>query len=275
MSLIYLYNIGNKIMKFSIIIINYNTKAITKDCIESIFVNCSGDYEVILVDNNSDDGSVAYLHKLFKDKIKLIENETNLGFAKANNIGAKEAEGDYLFFLNSDTILYDNILKYFNSFINQQSNLGIVAPKLVLEDGTKQRRAYGDFPNIFNTIFNKFKEEKNIKEKIFQVDWVSGAAFVIKKNIFKKINGFDEKFFMYFEDIDLAKRVKSLGFKVVVNKNIVVTHLGGKSISKSGIRKKYYYNSQAYYFKKHYGIMTMIFMKIIRLPFRLIKQLLT
>lgn len=263
-------------MKFSIIIINYKTKDITKRCLKSILLNCNSDYEIILVDNNSNDGSVEYLEKEFADKVKIIKNETNLGFAKANNIGAKKAQGDYLLFLNSDTILHNDILNDFTSFINKQNNLnnlGIIAPKLILEDSTEQKGAYGNFPNIFNTIFLKFKKKKNVKKKVFEVDWVSGAAFVIKNNIFKKLNGFDESFFMYFEDVDLCKRLKSLSFKVIVNKNIVLTHLGGKSITKSGIRKKYYYNSQDYYFKKHYGIKIMTLMKIIRLPFKLIKQI--
>jgi GT2 family glycosyltransferase len=261
-------------MKFSIIIINYKTKDITRDCLESILYNCDGDYEIILVDNNSSDASVNYLRQSFGDRIKIIENKSNFGFAKANNIGVKEAKGDYLFFLNSDTILHNNILKDFKDFIDKQSNIGIIAPKLMLEEQIEQKRAYGSFPNVFNIILDKFKKDKLYTEDIFEVDWVSGAAFVMKKDIFLELGGFDENYFMYFEDVDLCKRIKALGLKIMVNRNIFLTHLGGKSISKSNVRKEHYYNSQDYYFKKNYGIIVMLLIKIIRLPFKIIKQIL-
>ncbi|NCD00811.1 glycosyltransferase family 2 protein [bacterium] len=269
-------------MKFSIIVINYNTKEITKNCLESIFLNCYADFEIILVDNSSSDDSVNYLRETFGDRIKIVENSNNFGFGKGNNIGSKYAMGEYLFFLNSDTIIKNNILKEVDEFIKKEdnileSNLGLLAPKLILGNGSEQRDVYGRFPNIYSTVFNKFfilNKRKNEKDEfIREVDWVSGAAFFIKNSLFKEVEGFDEKFFMYFEDIDLSRRIKNLGFSNLVNKNISLVHLGGKSLKRFNFRKKYYYSSQDYYFKKYYGIIIMIIIKILRFPFKLINNI--
>lgn len=254
-------------MIFSIIIVNFNTKSLTKNCLDSIFFNClESDFEIIAVDNNSQDGSIEMLKKDFGDKIKLIANSKNIGFGSANNQAAKIAQGEYLFFLNSDTVVKSDILSPIKQFLSNNKEVGIISPKLLLEDGSEQERAYGEFPNLFNVVAEKFKNQKIEEIKPFEVDWVSGAALIIRKDIFCEINGFDEKFFMYFEDIDLCKRVKDLGFKAVVYPAAPIAHLCGKSIKKFNKRKEYYYKSQDYFYKKHYGKLKMNLMKLMRLP---------
>lgn len=257
---------------FSIIIVNFNTKNLLKNCLSSIFNNYkSSDFEIIVVDNNSQDSSVTMLKNEFADnKIKLITNNRNIGFGAANNQGATMARGEYLFFLNSDTIIKENILIPLRHFLDSYENIGIIAPKLLLEDGSEQQHAYGGFPTLFSVIADKFKKKKIKNSQPFEADWISGAALIIKRDIFNKINGFDEKFFMYFEDIDLCKRVKDLGYKVMVFPKIAVIHLGGKSLNKFSKRKEYYYKSQDYYYKKHYGNLRMNLMKIFRLPYKLL-----
>ncbi len=261
-------------MKFSIIIVNYNTKNLTKNCLNSIFANCKSiNFEIIVVDNNSQDSSIEMLKKDFGDKIKLIANNENIGFGPANNQGAKIAKGKYLFFLNSDTIIKSDIFSAIKIFLNSNKDIGVISPKLLLADGSEQERAYGKFPTLFSVIAEKFKRPKIVKNKSLEVDWVSGAALIIRKDIFKRVSGFDEKFFMYFEDIDLCRRVKDFGYKIIVFSEIAVIHLGGKSLNKFSKRKEYYYKSQNYFYKKYYGNLKMNLMRFIRLPYKLLMSI--
>ena len=269
-------------MDFSIIIINYKTKELTKDCINSVLVNIQDlSFEIILIDNNSDDGSAEYFKEFFGEKIrsaprvqsaprlKVIANKENLGFGRANNYGAKIAQGDYLFFLNSDTIIGENIFMKFKNILDKKNNYGFIAPRLLLKNRENQDYAFGKFPSIFSTIFDKFKNQEKYQDSPFSVDWLSGAALVIQKNVFQKIGGFDEKFFMYFEDIDLCKRLKKNTFENWIFPEITLVHLGGKSIQSFFQRKKIYYDSQNYYFLKYFGFLGMSIMKFIRWPYKL------
>ncbi|RLC35941.1 glycosyltransferase family 2 protein [Candidatus Falkowbacteria bacterium] len=254
-------------MKFSIIIVNYNTKEITKNCIDSIFRNCPGNnYEIIVVDNNSQDNSREFLENNFGNKIKLINNKTNKGFGAGNNRGARTAMGEYLFFLNSDTLINNDIFKQIENYLINNKEVGILAPELKLKDGCRQPDVFGRFPNIKNTIFNKLSVNATCNDQ--DIDWVSGAALVIRKNLFAQLKGFDENFFMYFEDIDLCKRIKELGYKIMVLPEISVVHLGGASFSDFNKKKKFYYQSQDYYFKKYYGVLALYIMKILRWPYK-------
>lgn len=172
-------------------------------------------------------------------------------------------------FLNSDTIIKSDILSPIKQFLNNNKEVGIIGPKLLLEDGSEQERAYGKFPTLFSVVAEKFKNQKIKETKPFEVDWVSGAALIIRKDVFYKIKGFDENFFMYFEDIDLCRRAKNLGFKAVVCPAAPIVHLCGKSIKKFNKRKEYYCKSQDYFYKKHYGELKMNLMKLLRLPYKI------
>ncbi len=250
---------------FSIIIVNYNTKILLKNCLNSIFANCLlDDFEIIVVDNNSYDGSVEMLNNDFKDRVKIIANKENIGFGSANNQGAQIARGEYLFFLNSDTIIKNDILTPIKKFLEINKQVSIVAPRLLLKNGIEQKFAFGNFPTLLNLIFRKIDIKKMDSNKSQEVNWVSGAALVIRKNIFKRIGGFDENFFMYFEDVDLCKRVQDLGYKTMILPQIFLVHLGGKSININIQRKKYYYASQDYFYKKHYGFLAMHLMRFVR-----------
>lgn len=258
-------------MLFSIIIINHNTKVTIKNSLNSIFNNCDkNDFEIILVDNASQDGSIEMLKDNFNEKIKIIANNNNTGFGPANNQGDKLAKGEYLFLLNSDTIIKDNILEELENFLLKDQKIGIVAPKLFLGDGSEQPFAFGDYPRLLSLIFEKFKKAPEYLDNPFEVEWVSGAALIIKRELFEQLGGFDEKFFMYFEDIDLCKRAREMNYKVFVNPKISLTHLCGKSPSHFIKRKGYYYKSQDYFYKKHYGTLAMYFMKVIRWPYKIL-----
>lgn len=231
---------------FSLIVINYRTKEITAACLDSVLKNCpSGEFEIILVDNNSGDGSVDFFQGKFGAKIKIISNQENIGFGRANNQAAKIARGVFLFFLNSDTLINENIFPSFRACF-ADSTIGVVAPRLILPDGSPQEYASGRFPSFLGALTRR-------RENNPQFEWVSGAALVVKKNVFEKVGGFDEKYFMYFEDIDLCWRIKIIGYGVALADSAKVIHLGGKSLTENKERKKLYYKSQDYFYHKYFG----------------------
>ncbi len=259
-------------MNFSLIIINYQTLEITKNCLNSILSFCNSlEFEIILIDNNSGDGSIETLEKEFRGKIRIIKNRENIGFAAANNQGAKMARGKYLFFLNSDTIITDNILAPLFKILEENKSTGILAPRLLNSDKSLQDKSYGAYPRLMDLILSHFiKKEKIPSERTnsFEVDWLSGAALIIRHELFKRIGGWDNKFFMYFEDVDLCRRTKDANYKIIIAPSVSLIHLSGKSLSKNNKRKYYYYASQNYYFKKHYGLLSLLILKIIRWPYK-------
>jgi GT2 family glycosyltransferase len=220
---------------FSFIIINYNTAPLTIACLESIIKYCPPEeFEIILVDNNSAISDLALFKDHFGGNIRIIANDKNLGFTRANNQGATFARGDYLFFLNSDTIISQNILTSLKENLRADERIGIIAPRLILKDGKEQLYSYG------------------LDKKTGEIIWVSGAALVIRKKIFEKIGGWDEKFFMYFEDVDLCRRAINGGYKIVKNSEIEIIHLVGGSPIPYYRRKFFYYRSKILFILKYY-----------------------
>lgn len=221
----------------SIIILSYNTKDLILKCLSSIFSNYKkelkeGLFEVIIVDNASTDGSIERIknYELGIKPLKLIiiKNGQNVGFAKGINIGAKEAKGKYLFFLNSDTELKNDKLKEMVVFLKEHAEVGILGAKMVNENGSPEKST-GKFFNLLNTILmlaggERFGMLRFSPNKNEIVDWVSGGAMMIKSELFKKLSGFDEGFFMYVEDMDLCFRAKNLGFSTSFFLKAVIFH---------------------------------------------------
>jgi GT2 family glycosyltransferase len=250
----------------SIIIINFNTKELLRDCLSLIFKKTKGlNFEVVVVDNCSIDSSVVMIKEEFP-QVKLIENKKNLGFAKANNQGSKIAQGEYLLFLNSDTLILNNALKHLVKYMKENSEIGLIAPQLLLKNKTLQPDAFGPEPTLWQLTYGRFLKTKRI-------DWLSGAALMIKKDLFKKIGGFDENFFMYYEDIDLSKIVRGIGYEIATCPEAKIIHLVGQSIKRNRQRKMLYYQSQSYFYKKHYGKCSYFLLNIIRFPYKLLKIL--
>ena len=256
-------------MDFSVIILNFNTKKITDDCLESIFRNCDlKNSEVILVDNNSSDGSVDFFREKYQSKISLIVNKKNYGFGKGNNIGARVAKGKYLLFLNSDTLIASDIFQKAKNVFDGRTEVAVLAPRLILSNGKMQNYAFGSFPNFFRIILSKFKKTKKFSNSFFFCDWISGAAMFAKSDIFRKVQGFDEDYFMYFEDIDLCKRIKNLDYKVAVEPAMEIRHLVAASSGDKSHLKDLYFFSQDLFFQKHYGYWQVYLLKMWRSPYR-------
>lgn len=220
---------------FSFIIINYNTVELTSTCLKSIIENLpKEEFEIILIDNNSNVSDLALLKNRFGGQVRIIANDKNLGFARANNQGAKFARGDYLFFLNSDTIISQDILTSLKEYLQKDQTIGIIAPQLVHEGGEEQTYSYG------------------LNKKNGEISWVSGAALIIRKKLFVKIGGWDEKFFMYFEDRDLCRRVINEKYKITRNLETKIIHLVGGSPIPYYRRKFFYYRSKIIFLLKYY-----------------------
>jgi GT2 family glycosyltransferase len=228
-------------IQLSIIIINFNSIDYIKLLIKSILkfvINIK--YEIIIIDNNSND-EISSLKLISKNVITFKLNK-NIGFAAANNYGVSKSNGEYLYFLNPDTEILDyntNILLY--NLIND-SKIGIVAPQILNSDFSLQYNARLN-PNIFSILlftfgFNKFfKVEKlyDYKMKYFDhnnilnPDWVSGAGFMISYNLFYIINGFDERYFFYYEDLDICRKVRKLDLQIKCYNNVRIKHYAGGS----------------------------------------------
>ena len=235
-------------MNVSIIIVNYNTKELIKNCLTSIFEKTSGiTFEVIVSDNGSSDGSIEMIKSEFP-QVVLIENNANLGFGKANNVGSKIAKGKYLFFLNSDTVLLNNAVKEFFDKAESEKESFILGSYLYDNEG-KICNSYGSFLNPFKAILTKniydfypsilekrvekLKNEIRIGDAVSEkiVDFVTGADLFISQEDFSKINGFDGNIFMYCEDEDLCRMAKKNGIKVKIIKSPKIAHLEGGSLS--------------------------------------------
>lgn len=260
----------------SIIIINFNTKKITTDCIKSIIKKTKGiDYEIIVVDNASKDGSVEALEELNRniDNFKLIKNKKNKGFGPGNNQGIKVAKGKFILLLNTDTIIHDNLLTEMVAWMRKHKNTGVATCALKNIDGTLQGTG-GYFPTLFRVFAwmfflediplldslikpfhpvhgqSPFYKGTSQFRKAREQDWVTGAFLLTRKEIIDEVGNFDEDYFMYTEEVDFCFRVKKVGWEVWYLPKWGITHLGGAS-STSEFPILSEYKSIKLFYKKH------------------------
>ena len=235
----------SKNMDVSVIIVNYNTKDITKNCIDSVF-NCTSGltFEVILVDNASIDGSRELFNK--DNRIVYIYSEENLGFGKANNLGYKYAKGKYLFLLNSDTLLLNNAIYYFYSQMEHRDDSVACMGCALLNSHYKPGHSYGNYPTIQNELarrpllrFISFlnggfdsKPIQIVDDNCMEVEYICGADLFLKKSVADNFGLFDPHFFMYYEDVEMQFRYRKNGFSNVIVKGPSIIHLEGGSQGK-------------------------------------------
>ena len=221
----------------SVIITSFDTRKLTLDAINSILTEGSNlSKEIITIDNASSDGSVISLTQLSdKGKIKLIKNTTNLGFAKANNQGLKIAKGKYLFLLNSDTVVKKGVLKRLIVFAERTKSTGVVAPRLINPDGSIQASCFR-LPTLTKAVRQYWLGEASLLDKYYprssnpsEVESVVMAAFLITSEAYKKVGFLDERYFMYFEDLDYCRRVRNAGLKIYYLPEVEVIHYHGAS----------------------------------------------
>ena len=209
----------------SIIIVNYNGLELLKKCLMSLSKIQFTNYEIILVDNNSSDNSVNYITKNFP-QIILIKLDENKGFAEPNNIASKIAKGKYLLFLNNDTIVTENFLTELLNVIKNNEKVAICQSLLLKPGG--EIDSCGDFIDPLGVVYSS----KTIPKTEQEISSAKGACMLIRKVIFDELNGFDEKFFVSFEDVDICWRAWILGYRVLVIPTSTVFHSGGSTIKK-------------------------------------------
>lgn len=256
----------------SIIIISFNTKQLTTNCIKSIvesFKKSTLKYEILVVDNNSSDGSGQLIRKLFP-KVKLILNHQNVGYGKANNQGIKSAAGEVVLLLNSDTLVIDAGIERLFRFLLTQDNNTIVGGKLFNLDKTPQDScgpAY-TLPVIFEALFLKgdYRHTTRYSPNVIkEVDWVMGACMMAHKSMFGRVGLFDEAIFMYMDEIDFLYRAKKRGFRIVFFPDAHFTHLGSGSSKGREVPILNVFKGFIYYYKKHYSIYHQVILRILLL----------
>lgn len=255
-------------MKLSIVIICWNDLRVIRDCLRSIFDGTHDiDFEVIVSDNNSIDGSVEFVRKHYPS-VRIQENGANLGFARGNNAGIRVSRGEYVLILNPDTIIPQGSLNKLVRFADRHPEAGAFGCRVLNADDTYQVSARL-FPTVWRYwvsalgmkslanlcplfIYEEYPHWHGDSERV--VDWQSGCCVMLRGDLFRRLGGFDEQFFYHFEEVDLCRRVWNAGFPILFTPEAVITHLGGSSVNRFPIRFEIEKHRSRYrYFYKHFG----------------------
>ncbi|MCU0323238.1 MAG: glycosyltransferase family 2 protein [Chitinophagaceae bacterium] len=254
-------------MKLSVIIVNYNVKYFLEQCLHSVVKAVQRiDAEIFVVDNCSTDGSIAYLQPQFAT-VQFIANTENVGFGKANNQALAIAKGDYILFLNPDTIVPEDCFEKCIAFFEQTPNCGALGIKMVDGKGIflpESKRAFPSpltsffklvglasfFPK--SSVFNKYALGHLSENENHEVDVLAGAFMLLRKQVIEKVTGFDETFFMYGEDVDLSYRVQAAGYKNYYFSNSSIIHFKGESTKKGSLNYvRMFYQAMSIFVQKH------------------------
>ncbi|GAB64077.1 MAG: glycosyltransferase family 2 protein [Candidatus Jettenia sp.] len=262
-------------MKLSILIINYNKKDYLSECLESINRHVCIQHEVIVVDNASSDDSCEFVRENFPD-VNLIASKRNLGFSGGNNLGAAHAKGEILLLLNNDTRLISSLSPAINKF-DTHKQLGVLGCRMYYGDGSFQPSfgfehdplrqvlswlglgSYLLLPNIFKRVD---VDERRYSFYQYDVAWVSGAFMMTRRDLWEKLGGLDERYFMYVEDVDYCKRVRETGYRVCYTPYVKIIHYQGAGSAWIGenalLNTK---RSYLLYTKKFYGKYSVVFLR--------------
>lgn len=255
----------------SIVTVHYRVKKELFECLKSIYDSKPrASFEIIVVDNDKRNTIEDDLKNRFP-KVRYIKSPKNIGFGAGNNLGAKRAKGEYLFFLNADTIVLPGAIDSLYKLLRKNKKIGAVSPVLLDNRGVPRYVQGSQHLTVLRAIFSlsfihKIFPDNQVAKKFFlngwdketirEVDVVPGTAFMIKKSIFEKIGGFDENYFLFFEEADLARKITSLSLKNYIIPQAKIIHLGGESTKKRNDIKEIFNKSKFYYFKKWHGIIS-------------------
>ena len=266
----------------SIIIVTHNSGLTICACLAPLFE--SPDVEVVVVDNGSKDGISRIIEQDFPSITFMALNE-NLGFGRACNIGATASSGSCLMLLNPDAVVLPGALKTLATFLKDHPQAGIVGARLVDPLG-QPLQSMGDRPSVTGLLLDKplawlvkhirskglwrrmlgeFSAKFRLPSKPEPVPWVSGAALCCRRSTWDAIGGFDEKFFLYYEDVDLCLRASQAGWEVWHTPDAVVSHQSGASFAGNlDFQKRVYFTNQRYFFQKHCGPLSVFFLSILQ-----------
>ncbi len=249
----------------SIIIVNYNVSNEVDNCLNSIYLYFKKfDFEVIVIDNNSTDRDIENL----RDKYRNVRFEflsENLGFGKANNYGISISKGKYILLLNPDTLIIEDFVSPIIEFAENNSNAGACGPMLVYKDLTFQN-SFGNrmglvyemaealmFIELYRKLYRYRRRKNIIGGKVMRVGWLSGACILVNSELIKRVNGFDEKYFLNYEDIDLCRRIEELNCHNYYFPAYKCVHIDHSSQNKNYERLVFTrYQSRRIYAEKHY-----------------------
>ena len=264
-----------KEIAISIIIPHYNGKEILSNCLNSLLKNSFENYEILVVDNGSNDGSQDLIRKEFSNVV-LIENETNKGYAGGCNSGISYTKGKYILFLNNDVEVAENFLEELYNTIDSDENIGLVQPKLL----SIQKKTHFDysggaggeidifgFPFARGRVFIELEKDEsqydNMTQEIF---WASGTSVLVRKSLLNKIGSFDEDFFAHMEEIDLNWRAQLIGYKSVITLKTFLYHYSGYTLPAENPRKMYLnHRNNLIMLLKNYSFASLIWIFPIRL----------
>lgn len=276
----------------SFIIVNFKTPDLlihTLHTVENI-VPSGYLHEIIVVDNNSQDGSVELIRKN-SPRAVLIENKENIGFGRANNQAAKIARGEYLVFVNPDIRIVTGAIKDMLDFMNAHPQVGFLGPKIIWPDGKIQvstaeflglgwamghhlylknillggtfRKALAPFRKILGKALRSYLFVYEDLKDPWEVDWLSGAFLVVRRSVFEELGGFDEDYFLYFEDQDLCLRGREKGYKAYYFPSVVIEHQVGASMKKNPRALIERYRSELIFWIKHYSPLSLFTLRIL------------
>jgi N-acetylglucosaminyl-diphospho-decaprenol L-rhamnosyltransferase len=234
------------VIDLSLIVVSYNTAALTCGCLESVLAADAGTREVFAVDNASTDGSPGRIEKGFP-AVRLIVNAENRGFAAANNQALPLCQGRYLFFLNPDTRIRPDTFTRAVTFMDRNPQIGLAGIRIVNPDGTPQESVSFRYPG-----------QKHCRGELDglpgPIACVLGAAMIARSGLIRELGGFDEAFFLYGEEQDLALRIRKSGFEIGLISDSVVMHYGGQSEAPTGPATMWEKKVRAenIFYRKHY-----------------------
>jgi GT2 family glycosyltransferase len=257
-------------MKLSIVILTWNDKKVVVDCLRSIYNQSTSEaWEVIISDNGSSDGSIEMIREIYP-QIQVFENGRNLRFAKANNVGIRASTGEYILILNPDTIIHDGSLESMLRFADAHPEAGAFGCKVLNADGSYQTSAQ-PFPTVrselltalrlrfLGSLGDRFASDSYggwNGETERAVDWITGCFMLVRGELLKQLDGFDEQFFYYYEDTDLCRRIWDSGQKILYTPSASITHLKGQSTSQRLPAITFALDSQItryLYYSKYFG----------------------
>jgi N-acetylglucosaminyl-diphospho-decaprenol L-rhamnosyltransferase len=259
-------------MKLSVIIVSYNVKYYLEQCMGTLYRSGEGvEMEIFVVDNASTDGTQEYLKTKFSQEkfptLRLIENTVNIGFGKANNLALRESKGEYILFINPDTMVGEECLKTCVNFLDKHEDAGALGVRMLKPNGAFAPESRRGMPTPFTSLckvsglskmfphsrlFGRYYMQYQDEWKENKIDVVSGAFMMVKHQVLDKVGGFDEDFFMYGEDIDLSYRIQKAGFQNYYLPTPIL-HYKGESTEKSSYRYVYvFYEAMLIFFDKHY-----------------------
>lgn len=265
----------------SIVIVTYNSAVVIADCLASIPAGWSGsashppaEVETIVVDNASSDGTPALIRAQFP-WVTLLADHGNLLFAGGNNYGFKQARAPLLLMLNPDTVIHPGALQALVEFADAHPQAGMIAPRLVNPDGSLQHNTF-HFPSLRQAVYGFFEKLAPIDspqngryfpaeyEQVHAVEHILGAALLIRRELYEQLPGMDEKFGIYFEETDWCYRARRAGWQLLYTPSATITHLGAHSTSQNPEKSSaQFYKSQAYFYRKNYGWLRYMLLKLI------------